>query len=135
MRGSLKGDIMKLLVMAGLFLSFNSFAGSNLICSGKQTFNSPYPNAGSRVASSLVVDTKSDSGTLRSAGRTLARLTQIDVTKNLQDGSLSLRAISEEGELFEAKIEVFGVSKIKLSGKFDGKKISFPCNSNLVLNI
>lgn len=125
---------MKSLLLASLFLSFSAFAANDLICSGKQTFSSPFPNAGSRVTSSLVIDLKADKGTLRSAGRTLAKLTQISATKDLKDGSVSIKAVSENYEVLEAKIDIFGVSKIKLSGELDGKAVSFPCNSNLVLN-
>ncbi|MBH47351.1 MAG: hypothetical protein CME71_04180 [Halobacteriovorax sp.] len=112
---------MKTLLISALFALSGQVLGSEIVCSGKKHFSSPYPGAGSSVTVVLKVDEEKDMASLRLSGTTGGgKSHKIDLSRvdHLRDAArFVIEGRDEDGKNFKATIDYLteqGVSaKIK----------------------
>mgnify|MGYP003640388168 CR=1 FL=1 len=99
---------MKTLLLSTLFVLSGQVLGSEIVCSGKKHFSSPYPGAGSSVSIVFKVDEKSDQATLRLSGTSGgAKVHKIDLSRvdHLRASDrFIIEGRDQEGRSFKATI-------------------------------
>tara|TARA_Y100000031_G_scaffold136054_1_gene159808 strand:- start:30 stop:380 length:351 start_codon:yes stop_codon:yes gene_type:complete len=113
--------------------SLGAFASYDLVCSGKVTSTSPYPGAGGSVSKVLKIDLETMNGEFRESR---IRGTDIEFSQVLRrQDSVKIDGITENGDLVNLELSIFGQRGPELKGTIGRKRISYKCNRNLILNL